>query len=114
VTEHAAVLLLAHGTPDALDEIPEYLRNVTGGRPMPGSVVEEIRRRYSLIGSSPLTSLSLEQGRMLSHELCLPVYVGMRNWKPYIADVVGRMREDGIGRVIAICLAPQNSRTSVG
>ncbi len=114
MSEHSAVLLLAHGTPDALDEIPEYLRNVTSGRPLPESVVEEIRHRYSLIGTSPLTRLTLEQGRLLSQELCLPVYVGMRNWKPYIAEVVQKMREDGIGNVVAICLAPQNSRTSVG
>jgi protoporphyrin/coproporphyrin ferrochelatase len=109
-----AVLLLAHGTPQSLDEIPEYLRNVTGGRPMPESVVEEIRHRYSLIGSSPLTELTLEQGRLLSAALGLPVYVGMRNWKPYIADVVRQMREDGITSAVTICLAPQNSRTSVG
>ena len=108
------VLLLAHGTPDSLDEIPEYLRNITGGRPMPESVVEEIRHRYSLIGSSPLTELTLEQGRLLSQALGLPVYVGMRNWKPYIADVVRQMREDGITSAVVICLAPQNSRTSVG
>ncbi len=109
-----AVLLLAHGTPQSLDEIPEYLRNITGGRPMPESVIEEIRHRYSLIGSSPLTELTMEQGRLLSQALGLPVYVGMRNWKPYIADVVRQMKEDGITSAVVICLAPQNSRTSVG
>jgi protoporphyrin/coproporphyrin ferrochelatase len=114
VADHKAVLLLAHGTPDSLDEIPEYLSNVTGGRPLPESVVEEIRHRYSLIGSSPLTRLTLEQGRLLAAELDVPVYVGMRNWKPYIADVVGQMRADGITSATVICLAPQNSRTSVG
>jgi len=113
-SQRRAVLLLAHGTPQSLDEIPEYLRNVTGGRPMPESVVEEIRHRYSLIGSSPLTELTLEQGRLLSQALGVPVYVGMRNWKPYIADVVRQMREDGITSAVTICLAPQNSRTSVG
>jgi protoporphyrin/coproporphyrin ferrochelatase len=109
-----AVLLLAHGTPQSLDEIPEYLHNVTGGRPMPEAVIAEIRHRYSLIGSSPLTELTLQQGRLLSEALGIPVYVGMRNWKPYIADVVRQMREDGVTSVVAICLAPQNSRTSVG
>jgi ferrochelatase len=109
-----AVLLLAHGTPESLDQIPEYLRNITSGRPMPESVVEEIRHRYSIIGSSPLTELTMEQGRLLSDALNLPVHVGMRNWKPYIADVVRQMREDGITSAVAICLAPQNSRTSVG
>lgn len=114
MSERRAILLLAHGTPDSLDEIPEYLSNVTSGRPMPQSVIDEIRHRYSLIGSSPLTALTLEQGRLLSQALFLPVYVGMRNWKPYIADVVAKMREDGIAKFVAICLAPQNSRTSVG
>jgi ferrochelatase len=114
VADRSAVLLLAHGTPDTLDEIPEYLRNVTGGRPMPESVIEEIRHRYSLIGSSPLTRLTLEQGRLLGNELDVPVYVSMRNWKPYIRDTVEQMVSDGITAAVVICLAPQNSRTSVG
>ena len=114
MADRRAVLLLAHGTPDSLDEIPEYLSNITGGRSLPESVVEEIRHRYSLIGRSPLTELTLEQGRLLSEQLGVPVYVGMRNWKPYIRDVAGQMLEDGIEQAVAICLAPQNSRTSVG
>jgi len=109
-----AVLLLAHGTPDELADIPKYLSNVVSGRPMPDSVVEEITHRYGLIGKSPLTALTLEQGRLLSEALGVPVYVGMRNWKPYIVDVVKQMKADGITEMAAICLAPQNSRTSVG
>ena len=113
-----AVLLLAHGTPNTVDEIPEYLRNVVSGRPMPQSVVEEIQHRYSLIGEpkghSPLTDLTMEQARLLAEALGEPVYVGMRNWRPYIADVVKQMRADGVEEAAAICLAPQNSRTSVG
>ena len=109
-----AVLLLAHGTADAVEEIPEYLSRVTGGRPLPEAVVEEVQHRFSAIGGSPLTRLTLEQGRLLAEELGLPVYVGMRNWKPTIADVVRTMREEGVTRAAVICLAPQNSRTSVG
>lgn len=114
MTGKSAILLLAHGTPDSLDEIPEYLRNVTGGRPMPPHVVEEIRHRYSLIGASPLTRLTLQQGQNLAEHLGIPVYVGMRNWKPWIADALHAMRADGVTQFAAICLAPQNSRTSVG
>jgi ferrochelatase len=114
VADHAAVLLLAHGTPDTLDEIPEYLRNVTSGRTMPDAVIAEIRHRYSLIGHSPLTELTLAQGRQLAEMIGKPVYVGMRNWKPYIGDVVRQMRADGVTSAAVICLAPQNSRTSVG
>jgi protoporphyrin/coproporphyrin ferrochelatase len=113
-----AVLLLAHGTPGTVEEIPEYLRNVVSGRPMPQSVVEEIQHRYSLIGEpkghSPLTDLTMRQAELLQDELGEPVYVGMRNWRPYIADVVKKMRADGVEEAAAICLAPQNSRTSVG
>jgi len=113
-----AVLLLAHGTPNTVDEIPDYLRNVVSGRPMPQHVIEEIQHRYSLIGEpkghSPLTDLTMIQGQLLATELGLPVYVGMRNWRPYIADVVKQMRADGIEEAATICLAPQNSRTSVG
>lgn len=114
MAERAAILLLAHGTPDRAEEIPEYLKNVVSGRPMPPEVVEEIRHRFVAIGGSPLTRLTLEQGRLLANALGLPVYVGMRNWKPYIADVVKQMAADGVTQMVAICLAPQNSRTSVG
>jgi protoporphyrin/coproporphyrin ferrochelatase len=109
-----AVLLLAHGTPEDVSEIPDYLRNVTGGRAVPDSVIKEIQHRYGLIGRSPLTEITLRQGELLSTRLALPVYVGMRNWKPYIADTLHQMSADGIERCVAVCLAPQNSRTSVG
>src|SRR5579871_5704181 len=114
-----AVLLLAHGTPETADQIPEYLRNVVSGRPMPQHVIEEIQHRYSLIGRSPLTDITREQGRLVEAELAaggdrVPVYVGMRNWRPYIPEVVKQMRADGVEEAAVICLAPQNSRTSVG
>ena len=64
-----AVLLLAHGTPETVEQIPEYLRNVVSGRPLPQAVIEEIQHRYSLIGRSPLTEITLEQGRLVEAEL---------------------------------------------
>jgi ferrochelatase len=133
------VLLLAHGTPETLEQIPEYLRNVVSGRAIPQSVVEEIQHRYALIGHSPLTEITLEQARLVETELAetelaetelaetklgetepgaggerVRVYVGMRNWRPYIADVVRQMRADGVEEAAVLCMAPQNSRTSVG
>jgi len=123
----AAVLLLAHGTPNILGEMAEYLAKVTGGRPLPPGVIEELQHRYAQIGLSetrgelppPLTRWTLAQARLLECALAaeghsLRVYAAMRNWHPYIADVVAQMRADGVTRVIAICLAPQNSRTSIG
>jgi ferrochelatase len=127
-----AILLLAHGTPNALGEMAEYLAKVTGGRALPPEVVTELQHRYAQIGLGdqpgpeppPLAKWTLAQGRLLEARLLeaalataeqpLPVYVAMRNWHPFIVDVVQQMRADGITRVLAICLAPQNSRTSTG
>jgi ferrochelatase len=109
-----AILLLAHGTPDRVEEIPAYLANVTSGRPLPPAVVTEIQHRYALIGRSPLTEITMQQAALISAELALPTYVGMRNWKPYIHDTVLQMAADGVTQAVAICLAPHNSRTSVG
>ena len=116
------ILLLAHGTPATLGEMSEYLSKVTGGRQLPESVVEELKHRYGEIGLGetpgieppPLTKWTLAQGRLLAEALGAKVYVGMRNWHPYIADTVEQMRADGVTKFKAICLAPQNSRTSVG
>jgi ferrochelatase len=119
----SAVLLLAHGTPDVLGEMAEYLSKVTGGRALPQEVVEELQHRYAQIGlgetpgveAPPLTKWTMTQGHLLERALGgEKVYVGMRNWHPYIADVVAQMRLDGVTHIKAVCLAPQNSRTSVG
>ncbi|MGA2961463.1 MAG: ferrochelatase [Candidatus Korobacteraceae bacterium] len=113
-TSRQAILLLAHGSPDRVEEIPEYLRNVTGGRTLPEPIVHEVEHRYSLIGHSPLTEITLRQAEGVSRASGLPVYVGMRNWRPYIGDTVRTMAEDGVTHAVVICLAPHNSRTSVG
>jgi ferrochelatase len=108
------VLLVAHGSPENPGQVPEFLSYVTGGRPLPPAVVEEIRHRYSLISFSPLPCWTLRQADQLAQSLQMPVFVGMRNWKPFIADAVKTIADGCYERVIAICLAPQNSRTSVG
>lgn len=109
-----AVLLIAHGSPERVEDIPEFLQNISRGRPMPESVVREVQHRYSLIGSSPLTRITRSQAAGVERELGVPVYVGMRNWHPFIADTLQRMASDDVGHAVAICLAPHNSRTSVG
>jgi len=110
----SAILLLAHGSPESPADIPEFMKHITGGRPVPDAVMKEITHRYSLIGKSPLTEITMQQAEALQAKMRLPVYVGMRNWKPFIAETVRRMKSDGIARAVVICLAPQNSRTSVG
>lgn len=108
-------LLLAHGAPDRLGDIPQFLLNVRGGRGLPEKAVQEIIERYGQIGGgSPLLKITTQQAEGVAKALGLPVYVGMRNWNPYIEDAVRKLTEDGITQVVVVCLAPQNSRTSIG
>jgi len=109
-----AVMLIAHGSPERVEDIAEFLHNIARGRPLPEWVVHEVQHRYSLIGSSPLTRITLAQAEGVARELGLPAYVGMRNWHPFIANTLKQMMDDGIDRAVAICLAPHNSCTSVG
>jgi len=111
-----AVLLMAHGTPASIDEMPEYLRLVRGGRPPSPELIEEMRHNYTAIGGrSPLTDITLAQGAALSARLGpgTPVVVGMRNWHPFIKEAVDGLMAGGVSRVIGIPLAPQFSTLSV-
>jgi ferrochelatase len=117
-----AILLLAHGTPDTLSQMAEYLRLVTGGRPMSPEVVAELQHRYAEIGLTeepppdgpPLTRWTFAQADKLARSLRTRVYVGMRNWTPLIAQTVAQMTLNGVTDATVLCLAPQNSRTSTG
>lgn len=110
------VLLMAHGTPSSLDEMPEYLRLVRGGRPASPELIAEMRHHYEAIGGrSPLTDVTLAQAAALRIRLGpeTPVAVGMRNWHPFIKDALTELRAAGVDRVIGIPLAPQFSTLSV-
>ena len=112
----AAVLLMAHGTPSSLEEMVPYLTAVRGGRPPSDGLVAEMRSNYAAIGGrSPLTDLTFAQRDALQARLGpeVPVLAGMRNWHPYIADVLATLEGAGVDRVLAIPLAPQFSTLSV-
>jgi ferrochelatase len=110
-----AVLLLAHGAPERLEDIPAYLSLVRGGRPPSEEITHEVTRRYAEIGgSSPLLQRTREQAEALQRELGIPVYFAMRNWHPLINETVAKVKADGIDHVVAVCLAPQYSEMSVG
>lgn len=107
-----AVLLLAHGAPTRIEDVEAYLDNVRGGRPRNQQIIDEVTHRYKEIGgASPLLCWTAEQAEALGRLLGIPVHFAMRNWTPFIKDVVPGIRAD---RVAAICLAPQFSELSVG
>ncbi len=112
------VFLMAHGAPESVENIPEYLRNIRGGKEPTPETIQIISDRYEQIGGkSPLREISQElcarlESFLNQQESQFKVYCGMRNWGPFILDEVKRMKDDGVKKVVALCLAPQFSTWS--
>jgi ferrochelatase len=110
-----AVLLLAHGGPERLEDVPDFLSHIRGGRPLSQSFVAGAVERYRLIGgSSPLRRITQSVAKKLEDASGLPVYVGMRHWEPFIKDTLSRVVQNGHRRVLCICMAPHYSSLSIG
>ncbi|GMU24065.1 MAG: putative ferrochelatase [Phycisphaerae bacterium] len=113
-----AVLVISFGGPGGLADIRPFLANVLRGRPVPPQRVEEVAHHYELFGGvSPLTELTLRQAaglrqRLETSGLDLPVYVGMRNWHPFLADTLQAMARAGVRRAIGFIAAAHGSYSS--
>ena len=113
-----AVLLISFGGPQGLGDIRPFLANVLRGRRIPAERVEEVAHHYELFGGvSPLTAYTERQAEGLRQRLAaagtpLPVYIGMRNWNPYLADTMAEMSRAGVKRAIGFILAAQASYSS--
>lgn len=114
-----SVLLVAFGGPTAPDEIRPFLQNVARGRRIPPERLEEVARHYERMrgGRSPLNDLTLAQARGLERALAgggaaLPVFVGMRNWRPYLHETLGEMASRGAKRALGIILSPLRTEAS--
>ncbi len=109
-----AVLAMAYGSPSRAEDIPAYFADIRGGRPVRREAVDELVERYRRIGGSPLNEITEAQRAALERELDLPVYVGMKHWRPWIADAVAQALADGAERIVGLVLAPHYSRMSIG
>jgi protoporphyrin/coproporphyrin ferrochelatase len=113
-----AVLVVSFGGPQGLEDIRPFLANVLRGRRVSPQRVEEVAHHYELFGGvSPITEITQRQARGLQERLAaaghpLPVYVGMRNWHPFLADTLRQMHDDGVRRVIGFIAAAQHSYSS--
>lgn len=115
-----AVLLISFGGPQGVADIRPFLENVLHGRRIPPARIEEVAHHYEMFdGVSPLTEITLRQAAGLETRLreagsALPVYVGMRNWHPYLAETIGEMTAAGHRRAIGFILAAHRSYSSCG
>ena len=113
-----SVLLISFGGPQGRDDIRPFLANVLRGRRVSPERVEEVAHHYELFdGVSPITELTRRQAEGLRVRLAvagrpLPVYVGMRNWHPLLADTLRTMHADGVRRAIGFIAAAHHSYSS--
>ena len=115
---HDAVLLIAFGGPERMEDVRPFLTNVLRGRRVPPERVEEVVHHYELFdGHSPLAELTLRQAEALRADLrgrgrALPVYTGMRNWTPYLHEAMAQMRAGGVRQALGVVMAPHRSYSS--
>ena len=113
-----AVLVIAFGGPQGPADVRPFLANVLRGRRVAPERVEEVAHHYDLFGGvSPLTALTKRQAALLQERLQerdvpLPVYLGMRNWHPYLQDTLEQMSRDGVRRAVGFIAAAQRSYSS--
>ncbi len=103
-----AVILTCHGTIADLGDLEAFLRNVRRGHPAPPELVAEIRRRYELIGPSPLLETSRRQAALLEARLGVPCRAAGRLWDPYPREILAELATLGATRVLSLPLAPQS------
>ena len=110
----AAVVLMAYGSPDRLDDVPAYYSDIRGGRPIAPEHLADLVERYRRLGvedSNPLNEITEATRAALERELGLPVFAGMKHWTPHIADAAARAAE--ADRVVGLVLAPHYSALSI-
>lgn len=114
-----SVLLVAFGGPATPDEIRPFLEHVTRGRAIPRERLAAVARHYERMpgGRSPLNELTERQARALEEALPtvglrLPIFVGMRNWHPYLEDTLAAMAAKGVTRALAIIMSALRSEAS--
>jgi protoporphyrin/coproporphyrin ferrochelatase len=111
---NAAVILMAYGSPATAEDVPAYLADIREGRPVSPEAVEELTERYRRIGGrSPLDEITEAQRAGLERELGLPVFVGMKHWRPRIAEAVEAALSGGADTLVGLVLAPHYSRLSI-
>lgn len=113
--DRLGVLLMTYGSPaEDLHDIADYLAAVRGGRRAPDQLVTEFRRRYEVIGGSPLIAITRQQAAALQTRLRdvgidATATVGMRFSAPSIVDGLRELADAGCSTVSAIIMSPQYS-----
>ncbi len=88
-------------------DVEPFLDNVLRGLTLPDTARRKIVNRYARFdGVSPIAEhtrnlVAAVREELARRELQLPVYLGNRNWHPFLSDTLRTMAADGIGRAAA-------------
>jgi ferrochelatase len=104
------LVLVAHGTVDALDDLPEFLTNIRRGHAPTPELLHEVRRRYEAIGSSPLNAINLELAGKLGAKLGLPARMANRLFRPYPKQALEELAAEGVTEVVVVPLAQHSAK----
>jgi ferrochelatase len=110
------VVLMAYGSPERLSDVPAYYADIRGGRPVAQEHLDDLVARYRRLGieeSNPLNAITEETRAALAERLGLPVFTGMKHWRPRIAEAADRAVATGADHVVGLVLAPHYSRLSI-
>jgi len=113
----SAVILMAYGSPERVEDVPAYYADIRGGRSVPPERIAELVERYRRLGiddRSPLNAITEQTRAALERALGIPVFTGMKHWTPRIADAVERALGRGAETLVGLVLAPHYSRLSIG
>jgi ferrochelatase len=114
---NAAVVLMAYGSPDRLEDVPAYYADIRGGRPISPEYLHDLVERYRRLGieeRSPLNEITEDTRAALGRELGIPLHTGMRHWRPRIAEAVEGALAGGARTIVGVVLAPHYSAMSIG
>jgi ferrochelatase len=110
-----ALLVQSFGGPEGMDDVLPFLHNVTRGRGIPDERLAEVAEHYRHFGGvSPINEqnrrlIAALRSELAAHGIELPIYWGNRNWKPYVADAVRQMRDDGVRRALVFTTSATSS-----
>ena len=107
---------MAYGSPERLADVPAYYADIRGGRPIATEHLDDLVERYRRLGieeSSPLNAITERTRAALAVELGLPVWTGMKHWRPHIADAAESALADGAAVIVGLVLAPHYSELSI-
>jgi protoporphyrin/coproporphyrin ferrochelatase len=113
----SAVVLMAYGSPDRLEDVPAYYADIRGGRPISPERQEELVERYRRLGieeRNPLNEITEQTRAALEEALRVPVYTGMRHWRPRVGEAAERALAGGSRTIVGLVLAPHYSGMSIG